>query len=332
MGLGDTIWQALQGLGQGVRDLQSYEKYGPDWRERMEYDRSLRDLTLRGKEYEMEREREMHDVQYANARAAALQNAASIGALQLEGEVDRIGEVPQQTMDMGGYDVNLPSAEAVPMQPELPQDIRSLFPDLGDDALARLVRGKHAEGKRPMKMLDLQIRQALAEQAGERRRGDIAARGDEARETAAYSAALRTANDRSDERADRRERERIEAERRAQARAEEVKRTEAKVGAERRKQRMLSEAEEAFRNLDENKRIDQGELERRKKEAQRTYEEELLAAGHTITSDAPATPARTPTPAAPQGPPVPAGPLKGKRLVGPDGSVWLSDGARWIRQ
>lgn len=194
--IGRAIWGALQDVGQGVRDWNAYEKLGPDFREIQDFDRRKRDLTLRGLEYQAGKQEELDALNMASKRQDLLKDAAGIGALQLEGEADRIDAVPQETMDVGGFDVNLPSAAATPNAPEIPAEVRSQFPDMSDDAMASMIRGRHAEGKRPMKLLEQQVREALLQQQQSGRSGletqrhgfrleEIGARGDESRKTKA---------------------------------------------------------------------------------------------------------------------------------------------------
>jgi hypothetical protein len=303
--LGQTIWQALQGLGQGVREMQMAQRYGPDWRERQEYENSLRDVTLRTKEYELEQARENDAIRRATNRAAALKGAAEIGALQLEGESDRIGDLPQETMGLDGFTVNMPSAGAMPNAPVIPEDVRAMFPEMDEAALANLVRGKHVEGKRSMKLLEQQIREALADKSQRGRLEQIEAQGQNRLENTQLAATLRATGAEADARADRRERERMEAEERRAARAADVRRAETKMAAERRKLRALADAEAAARKGGELRAGTEAEVElmRRKGEIQRAYEEELEAGGHTSAPAPPVepvAPAPSPSPAVPQ--------------------------------
>jgi hypothetical protein len=194
--LGRALLTAIQGLGEGVRGVEFQDaalaKYGPDWRDRLERERRLHDLTARGRELELERAPRLAEAERLEniaKRQAILDKALQAGALQVEGEAGRVEDLPhEQIMVPGeeggrGYMLNLPSPATVPAQPQLPAEIRGLFPDLDDAALTRAIRGAHAGTRRQLAALQGELRRQLE---GERLSGRlqvVGAQGEQARQT-----------------------------------------------------------------------------------------------------------------------------------------------------
>lgn len=154
----DAIVTALGYLGEGARNKSFFDKFGPNWREEIDFQRATRANQLQSSELGQAQSRLTLADQLSN-----LIGQAAMGQTDLAGDVQRTVD----PMVMGAEDGGLGYAANVPMAATVPTDPADVVPDdLGEltgfsrEAMARLGLGKAAQSKRAL--AELRGDQALA--------------------------------------------------------------------------------------------------------------------------------------------------------------------------
>lgn len=146
--------QALAQIGEAARAVEMQKKYGPNWREDMDYTRATRGFNLR-----------QNEMTEAKGRITLADQLAGLIGSSAEGWADSVPT--PETMTLGaedggrGYAMNVPGPETVP------PDFADVVPDdLGEltgfdrDALVRMGLGKARQSKRALQ--ELKGEQSLA--------------------------------------------------------------------------------------------------------------------------------------------------------------------------
>jgi hypothetical protein len=150
------LGSALKGYFETMGEQELAKKHGLDWRDKLEYERARRAADMQQSEDQhaaAQRRAEADDITMRVSREQLTNQVAGNLASEMQGWTDSAGGQERITMP-GGYDLNLPSASAVPPDfgASVPADVSSLT---GSDPsrLTRMARGRLAEGKRQMEVL-----------------------------------------------------------------------------------------------------------------------------------------------------------------------------------
>jgi hypothetical protein len=150
------LGEALSGYFDALGEQRIAQTQGVGWREKQEYERARRAADMQQAEDQHAaalRRAEADDLTMRVSREQLANQVAGNLASEMQGWTDTAGGQERVTMP-GGYDLNLPSASAVPpdFASSVPADVSSLT---GSDPgrLTRMARGRLAEGKRQMEVL-----------------------------------------------------------------------------------------------------------------------------------------------------------------------------------
>lgn len=151
---GSAFKRGLEAIFEAAADTRLQDKYGPDWRQRLEFERKQRSESLRGQALQ----RELQKQQIAEALAKGT-------AEELQGGIPELGGVQETAgrTKLGPFDVNLPAPGSAPTpEANLPPELLRTVGLKPEQIVAR-AKGKIAESRRSLQQLREQAAQVRAE-------------------------------------------------------------------------------------------------------------------------------------------------------------------------